>query len=581
MYASYFGLTEPPFSISPDPRFLYMSRRHREAMAHLLYGIREGGGFVQLTGEVGTGKTTLCRCLLDQVPAHVDVALILQPQIKPGELLETLCDELRITYPAKATPKILLARLNAHLLDAYAKGRRSVLIIDEAQLLTRVVLEQIRILTNLETAKGKLLRIILVGQPELNVILGRPNMRQLAQRITARYHLMPLSRRDTEEYVKYRLSVARSQRPLFTPWALRRVYRYSGGVPRLVNVICDRSLLGAYAWNKSKVSGGIVRRAAAEVLGNGGRALRRRWLWTLPALAAAAVLALSWLHAPLQEELTGEERLRGVPVAKTEPSPAVKPEDAPETPLLSPDPYAPQLTAAPREPVAPAALTPVSLHTGQQLAGGALLPKLDQAGDATTRRQAFARLLTHWEIGAAATSPDSNCATVQSYGLECLRSRGNWNSLRSINRAVILVLRGTGRQHHVVVSALDDQHAVVDLGDAMHRMPLSELDALWYGEYLLLWRPPPLRSHTIGEETSGADVLWLRQALDRLGSGWRSARVPVDSAEFDAELKARVIGFQRQQSLAADGVVGVETLIRLNTMLEPDAIPLLSPVPAS
>ena len=266
MYASYFGLTEPPFSISPDPRFLYMSRRHREAMAHLLYGIREGGGFVQLTGEVGTGKTTLCRCLLEQVPANVDVALILQPQIKPGELLATLCDELRITCPSRATPKILLDRLNAHLLDAYAKGRRSVLIIDEAQLLTRVVLEQIRILTNLETAKGKLLRIILVGQPELNVILGRPNMRQLALRITARYHLMPLSRRDREEYVKYRLSVAHCQRPLFTAWALRRVYRYSGGVPRLVNVICDRSLLGAYAWNKSRVSGAIVRRAAAAHL---------------------------------------------------------------------------------------------------------------------------------------------------------------------------------------------------------------------------------------------------------------------------------------------------------------------------
>jgi general secretion pathway protein A len=599
MYASYFGLAEPPFSISPDPRFLYMSRRHREAMAHLLYGIREGGGFVQLTGEVGTGKTTLCRCLIEQVPANVDVALILQPQIKPSELLAMLCDELKIRYPDKATPKTLLDRLNAHLLHAYAKGRRTVLIIDEAQLLTRVVLEQIRILTNLETAKGKLLRIILVGQPELNVILGRANMRQLAQRITARYHLMPLSRRDTEEYVRYRLSVARCQRPLFTAWALRRVYGYSGGVPRLVNVICDRALLGAYAWNKNKVGGGVVRRAAAEVLGGGGRPLHRRWLWTLPALVAATALALSAQHAPLREMLPGKLHWWRAPVTAVA-VPSVGPAGRDERPTAGarpgpspagarsassspahPDLYAPELAVAvPGRHPAPA-LTPVSAPTTQApVDTGALQRILVQAGDATSSGPAFTRLLRSWGVGGVAAASGADCAAARVHGLECLRSRGNWNSLRSMNRAAILLLRGGQRHHHVVVTALDHEHAMVDLGDAKYRIPLSEFDADWYGEYLLLWRPPPLRSYTIGEDARGADVLWLRQALNRLGGG-QFQQVPVDNAEFDNELRARVIGFQRGQALAADGVVGVEMLIRLNTMLDAADVPLLRRMPAS
>ena len=299
MYASFFGLSEVPFSIAPDPRFLYMSKRHREAMAHLVYGIREGGGFVQLTGEVGTGKTTLCRCMLMQLPDKVEVALILNPQISHSELLATLCDEIGIEYPRGESPVNLLKILNEHLLEAYADGRRTVLIIDEAQLLTRAVLEQVRILTNLETTRQKLLQIILIGQPELSETLGRDDLRQLSQRITARYHLEPLNLQDTREYVKHRLAVAGCKLKVFSNSALRRVYKYSGGVPRLINVICDRALLGAYTRNEKSVSAPVLRKAAQEVLGESLRHRTRTW-WS-PAVTLALVFGALLLFPHTRE----------------------------------------------------------------------------------------------------------------------------------------------------------------------------------------------------------------------------------------------------------------------------------------
>ena len=208
MYVSHFGPSETPFSITPDPRFLYMSVRHREALAHLFYGVSGGGGFVQLTGEVGTGKTTLSRYLLEQLPPDIDVALILNPKLTALELLASVCDELRIAYPPGTTSlKVLVDALYRHLLGAHSRARRTVLVIDEAQNLTAEVLEQIRLLTNLETAREKLLQIILIGQPELSQLLERPELRQLAQRVTARYHLLPFPRAETRGYILHRMEV--------------------------------------------------------------------------------------------------------------------------------------------------------------------------------------------------------------------------------------------------------------------------------------------------------------------------------------------------------------------------------------
>ena len=269
MYTSFFGLTEKPFTITPDPRYLYLSERHAEALAHLLYGIEDAGGFVQLTGEVGTGKTTVVRSLLGQLPAHADVALILNPRITPEEFLLAIADELNVVIPisVRHSVKSLVDQLNIFLLDAHARGRRVIVLVDEAQQLSADVLEQVRLLTNLETATKKLLQIILVGQPELRTLLARNELRQLAQRITGRYHLDPLVQRESLAYIRHRLRVAGATTDIFTPRALRELHRLSMGVPRLLNVIADRALLGAYTREVHTVTATLVRRAASEVHG--------------------------------------------------------------------------------------------------------------------------------------------------------------------------------------------------------------------------------------------------------------------------------------------------------------------------
>ena len=289
MYESFFAFSDRPFSIAPDPRFLFLSERHREALAHLVYGLNDAGGFVMLTGEVGTGKTTLCRSLLAQVPPMVDVAFVLNPRLDAIELLETICDELRIdTAAARGSAKQLIDRINAHLLASNASGRSTVLLIDEAQNLATDVLEQLRLLTNLETNERKLLRIILIGQPELAEQLARPDLRQLAQRITARYHLEALTAADTVAYVEHRLQVAGAKHTLFTAPSLKTLHRAAGGIPRLINVIADRALLGAYAGGKREITPQMVRKAAGEITGD---ERRRPWpTWMTAAVTAALMM---------------------------------------------------------------------------------------------------------------------------------------------------------------------------------------------------------------------------------------------------------------------------------------------------
>ena len=293
MYTNYFGLKEASFSITPDPQYLFLGEQHREALAHLLYGAGESGGFVLLTGEVGTGKTTVCRAFLEQLPEGVDVALILNPAMTVTELLRAACDELRIEVPeTERTVKCLVDRLNDYLLKAHAEGRRAVLLIDEAQDLKPKVLEQVRLLTNLETTKHKLLQVFLVGQPELRTLLQREGLRQLDQRITARYHLRPFDARETAEYVRHRLAVAGVERQLFTRAAMRRVHRFSGGIPRLINILCDRSLLGACVSRSPMVTGTIVDKAAREIRDPTG-ARRHAGTGRIAAAAAALLLAVA------------------------------------------------------------------------------------------------------------------------------------------------------------------------------------------------------------------------------------------------------------------------------------------------
>ena len=315
LYQAFFGLTREPFSIAPDPRALFMSERHREALAHLLYGVQGGGGFVLLTGEIGAGKTTVSRCFLEQVPAGCRVAYVFNPRQTVDELLVTIAQEFGVQQPGQAFAagaggrieggsKAVVDALNRFLLQVHAQGGQAVLVIDEAQALSAEVLEQLRLLTNLETSERKLLQIVLIGQPELRAMVASPGLEQLAQRVIARYHLGPLPAPDTARYVQHRLSVAGLAGPLpFDAAALKRVHDCSRGVPRRINLLCDRALLGAYATGRRTVDAGIVERAAAEVdgeplpadaswWGSAGSLRRTAWL-------AASGLVLSLAGAGL------------------------------------------------------------------------------------------------------------------------------------------------------------------------------------------------------------------------------------------------------------------------------------------
>lgn len=333
MYLQYFQLTEAPFSIAPNPRYLYLGQRHQEALAHLLYGIRGEGGFVLLTGAIGAGKTTVCRCLLEQLPEHCDVAYIFNPKLSVTELLATICHEFGIAVsPDEDSVKHFVDLINAHLLQGHARGRSSVLIIDEAQNLAPDVLEQMRLLTNLETSQRKLLQIILIGQPELADFLDRPGLLQLAQRIVARYHLEPLSQNEIAAYVQHRLAVSGTQQPLIPPKLAELLYRLTGGVPRLINVLCDRALLGAYTQGKTQVDRATLLQAAREILSPAAYRAKRldRWLAGLPGgkyarglmlfLSAVALLAAAFALGYHREPAwTGEPALAQKKTSPTHP----------------------------------------------------------------------------------------------------------------------------------------------------------------------------------------------------------------------------------------------------------------------
>ncbi len=343
MYQGYFGLESAPFSIVPDHRVVYMSVSHKEAVAHLLYSLKQSGGFVQLTGEVGTGKTTVCRYLLQHLPEDVDVALLLNPRINEQEMLEAICDELGVAYPAGSTLKILINTLNIYLLNSHSKGRHTVLIIDEAQNLSREVLEQVRLLTNLETSTEKLLQIILIGQPELESVLGRHDLRQLSQRIIGRFRLEPLNLRETREYIRFRMAQAGCERRVFTGPAIRRVHRLSDGVPRLINVLCDAALMGAFSEDRDKVTWGVVGKVAPGILPPRPRKRRFGGLlrWALiPILLGILVLgAMRWdIPARLSALATAIENSEGnlptLPGSSTDSDDV----DAPTDQAMAPDP---------------------------------------------------------------------------------------------------------------------------------------------------------------------------------------------------------------------------------------------------
>src|SRR6185437_8801310 len=415
MYLAFFGLNEKPFSITPDPRYLYLSERHAEAMAHLLYGINEAGGFVQLTGEVGTGKTTIVRSLLAQAPKNAEIALILNPRMTAPEFLLTICEELGIGVPDSATQSLkdLVDILSQYLLRAHAGGRRVVLVVDEAQNLAPEVLEQVRLLTNLETNTQKLLQIILIGQPELRELLARNELRQLAQRITGRYHLNPLSSEETTSYVRHRLRVAGATADIFNRFALEEIYRLSGGVPRVINVICDRALLGGYSLDRHRITGPLVRNAATEVF---GKRFTPPWLpWAGTAAVAVILVVASLALWRLQPWSWARARTAAPTHAAT---PASTSSQATGDATAAPAAVA---AAKPAVPAAPAAAPTEPLSD--------LLTRYSQA---TSTDAAFTTLFGLWGIHYTPDGTDP-CTQATQHGLACLTERGSLGQLLLYN----------------------------------------------------------------------------------------------------------------------------------------------------
>jgi len=506
MYLDHFELKEAPFSITPDPRFVHLTSQHRDALAHLLFGITQGGGggFVQLTGEVGTGKTTLCRLLMAQVPENVRIALVLNPMLQPIELLRSICDELRILLPKRnASIKVLTDALTHYLLESYAAGLRVVLIVDEAQNLSFEAFEQIRMLTNLETPTQKLLQIILLGQPELRDVLARSELRQLAQRITARFHLAPLSAEDTSHYVEHRLAVAGRKRRLFTTDASRELYRRTQGFPRAINVVADRALLGAYARSLDHVDASLVRTAAAEVSGDMGTAGHRRR--SIRLLSGAILVAIIGTL--------------GFAVWQSK---------------------APSPTAVATTPVVPQPELSMQMPTGFSDAGAA------------------AEVLAGW-WGAPGRTDITQCGNHRPDQALCAKLRLNSAMLRSLDRPVVLELRGRDRSEWLALRRLDANRAQIagpqQLGDRFWRV----VEARWLGDALLVVKPPEQYDGALLAKGAEGDVVRLIHAALAVFDGAEAD----DVRRFDNETAQRVHALQLHYGLGADGVVGPETLALL------------------
>lgn len=512
MYTHYFQLKQSPFSIAPDPRYLFMSERHREALAHLLYGIGSGGGFVLLTGEIGAGKTTVCRCFMEQIPENCQLAYIFNPKLSVEELLQSICEEFHIAPEHGVTSvKGYVDAINRHLLASHAQGKNNVLIIDEAQNLSAAVLEQLRLLTNLETSERKLLQIILIGQPELRAMLARPELEQLAQRVIARYHLGSLSADETASYIAHRLAVAGSTaRAPFAPRLMAQIHALSHGVPRRINLLCDRALLGAYVENQPQVTRHILHKAAAEVFAEEAPVAspgRLRWLQLAGGVLAGAAVtaALAWHFLPaLAPALASVPQVAAVAAAPAPAEPA---------PVATPD----------RDSM----LRQLAALWGEQIADGDV------------------------------------CQAAARAGLRCLHSRGGVAEVRVLDRPALLALHdAAGKPQLALLSKVEGEQAHILVDGKAHSLPLGELAQRSDSDFTTFWRAPRHWRDEVPLGARGPDVDWLATHLAQ----WRGIAVPAVNAPFDAAMQRTLLEFQQSQHLKADGLAGPKTFMRLMLM---------------
>jgi general secretion pathway protein A len=611
MYAEFYGLREKPFALSPDPRYLFLADSHREALAHLLYGIEHGEGFISITGEVGTGKTTLCRTLLQRIEPGTEVAFIFNPQLSAEELLQAINAELGLATDGLGRRQ-LMEQLNRFLLAKKAEGRRVLLLIDEAQNLAPDTLEQVRLLSNLETDTSKLIQIILIGQPELDAILESPNLRQLRQRISVRWRLSPLSATETRDYVRHRLRIsAGAPREIFTELALREVHRRARGIPRLVNLLADRALLAGYAAEAKTIGLGLVTQSDKEIRGSARslatppRANRLlRWLPSgLRQVAGAALLvalgvgaAAAWqrLAPPAAPEAPAAPVAEGAPPVTPERVVPVEVEAAPAAPDLTeaeaamPAPV--EVAAAPAVAdaavaslgdvaAAPPAAIPALAHPQPQVVQSIpLADALAAASPAASTSESLRELLRRW--GAPDAAPpfltlDEALERLRSAQIAVLSLRGaNRATLEIFNHASLLQLRAIdGAARTVLLAGLEgDRATVVGLRGAEElTVPWSEIEASWTGELVVAWRDFVGLPEVIGPGLGTDGVLWLQSTLQTLGFLSESDR----SGIFDAATSNAVREFQRSRHLTVDGTVGPLTKAMLYEALPDFAIPRL------
>jgi len=587
MYNDYFSFHRAPFSISPDPEFLYLSEKHREALAHLVYGLQTDGGFVLLTGEVGTGKTTLLRSLLTRIPDNLDVAFILNPKLTVKELLETLCEELGI--PVKKAEilgvKQYIDRLNRQLLKTHALGRSTVLIIDEAQNLSPAVLEQVRLLTNLETNDKKLLRIILIGQPELGEVLHRKDLRQLAQRITARFHLSALSAEDTYEYICHRLKKSGGSPNTFSKRATRRVHRLAKGIPRLINIISDRALLGAYVEASHQVTARIVSNAAKEVKGPP----RQLFGKSLTAVLLVTILATLWyLQRPdmpvasnMRKEPSAKPLAGKEPLANKEVEPSANSTTHVSTanvtlPALAKNTHDKTTLGKEQPPTQPpsdnalVSTAPIKIATRPNsiIRATHSIPAVERPKDISRfqlHREAFAVLFDQWNLPIGG-NPEIPCNFAPSVGLQCLRRSAEWPDILALNRPFIIELTDPDQEiFYSAVTEVTGGQLSYEMNGRNWRASAGSPPENWNGFYILLWQMPPNYRGVIQQGSSGPAVDFLRQNLAYV----LQRKIPQSSTGpvFDTALKAALIEFQKQNQLKADGVAGAITWIVLNSKI--------------
>lgn len=524
MYQEFFSLKIKPFSISPDPNFLFLSERHKEAIIHLQHGLQGHTGFALLTGEVGTGKTTICRALIENMDENSDIASILNPALSDVELLSTICDNFKIKYHNNELSN-LFERLTAWIINNSEQGRRSIVIVDEAQHLNFSALEQLRLLTDIETNNKKVLQVILIGQTELQEKLKQTEFLQLAQRITARYHLLSLNAQESHLYIQHRLNIAGSNHAIFDKSALQEIFKKCAGTPRLTNILCDKSLLVAYTQDSHIVTLKMVKQASTEIhftIQESDKGVLGTH-WRLTTLILLTFFTL-WQAPKILTRLNPEELQLTVN----------------EKSLLS-------------------NITPQA-HWFDSY------PQLDLTH--TNYQDTLATLYSVW--GYQVESKHENCKKMNSAHITCYSNNMNLQQLKQLNYPSVVGLENDrGKTLYVVIYRIADDYQLL-IDDQLISVTEQWFKNYWSGETTLLWQSPFELRNVIKLGQQGAHVTWLANQLNQ-----QQGKASEHKTTFDLPLLAQVIAFQRQQGLTDDGIVGPLTLMHLMHLITPNSPQLI------